>query len=149
MTPGIEQAIADAVKAALTESQQTGRYEIVVLVAIFLITAGLLVWVVKHITDQSSRHISETLQQAVEREKILSKRIDDLEEYIRTEFAALIRENKEALNNHITYSQQATLELREMNNSLYTTRTCFLSGERQKEIVDTIAARVADKAGRE
>jgi flagellar biosynthesis protein FlhB len=126
MTPGAEQAIQAAA--------QTGRWEAVALVVIMLAVTGFLVYVVKQI-----------MAQALEREKHLGKRIDDLENFIRTSLLTTLQENTKAMLNISVTSGETTAAIAKLIESLHTTRICFATGEQQTKLVDTIATRVVNR----
>ena len=126
MTPGVEHAIDAA--------SQTGRWEAVTLVVIMLAVTGFLVYVVKQI-----------MAQALEREKRLGARIDELENFIRTSLLTTLQENTKAMLNTSVTSAETATAIAKLIESLHTTRTCFATGDQQTKLVDTIAMRVAGR----
>jgi hypothetical protein len=145
MPPGTEQAIQAAAA--------TGRWEAVALLMIMLVVVALLAWLVKAwITQAAHRDVAAIAaaagreQQALEREEALAKRIDSLEEYTRNTLQGLVRECTQALLQHSISQAESTRILAGLMEQLNTTRVCFASGEKQTQLVETIAERVADRA---
>ena len=126
MTPGVEHAIDAAA--------QTGRWEAVALVVIMLAVTGFLVYVVKQI-----------MAQALEREKRLGARIDELENFIRTSLLTTLQENTKAMLNISVTSAETATAIAKLIESLHTTRICFATGDQQTKLVDTIAIRVVNR----
>jgi len=142
--PGADQVVNTAA--------QTGRWEAVALAVIMLIIAGLLAWLVKAWISQSSSREMEAAKaaverdkQAVDREKRLGDRIDNLEDYIRNTQQETIRECTQALLQNSISQGENTRVLAGLMESLGTTRTCFATGQKQTELVDAIAERIARK----
>jgi len=144
LPPGTEQAIEAAA--------QTGRWEAVALVVVMLIVVGLLAWLVKAwITQATTRDVAAIAaaakreEQALEREQLLGKRIDSLEDYIRTTLQELVRECTQAmLQNSISQAENVKV-LTTLIDNLNTTRPCFATGDKQTELVRVIADRIAGK----
>ena len=117
---------------AIRAAAETGRWEAVALAVIMLTVTGFLVYIVKQI-----------MAQAIEREKQLGARIDGLENFIRDTLQGLVRESTQAmLQNSIAQTENIRV-LAGLMESLNTTRTCFATGDKQSQLVQTIADRVA------
>jgi hypothetical protein len=127
---GAEQAIRTAA--------ETGRWEAVALAMIMITVTGFLVYLVKQI-----------MAQAIEREKLLGQRIDSLEDYTRNTLYELVRECTQALLQNSVSQTENVRVMGALLESLGTTRTCFATGDKQTELVQIIANRVADKIKRE
>jgi hypothetical protein len=127
---GAEQAIRTAA--------ETGRWEAVALAMIMITVTGFLVYLVKQI-----------MAQAIEREKLLGQRIDSLEDYTRNTLHELVRECTQALLQNSVSQTENVRVMGALLESLGTTRTCFATGDKQTELVQIIANRVADKIKRE
>jgi len=126
--PGIDEAIRSAAS--------TNRYEAVVLVVVMVTVIAFLVYLVRTV-----------LEQANQREKRLGERIDALEAFIRTELMQALSENTKAMLTISVSSAENIKAVQALIETLHTTRICFLTGEQQTKIVDTIAERVARKIG--
>lgn len=116
-----------AIKAAV----DTGRYEPVVLVVIMLAVISFLVYLVRVVMIQAS-----------ERESRLSKRIDMLEDFIRTELMAAMNENTKAMLTISVSSAENAKAVMSLIEALHTTRICFATGEQQAKLVESIANKV-------
>lgn len=120
--PGADEAIAAASRSG---------WEAVVLVVVMLTCVGFLVYVVRTI-----------MAQALAREERLSKRIDALEEFIRTTLVTALQDNTKAMLNTSVQAAESTKALSDLIESLHTTRLCFATGEHQARLIDAIASRV-------
>jgi Zn-dependent protease with chaperone function len=137
IAPGAEQAIQAAA--------ESGRWEAVALVVVMLAIAGMMVWLVKLWITQASKREADTLAQAILREERLGKRIDMLEDYIRTTLKeATDNASKAMLTLNVSMSEN-TRVVSELIQTLHTTRPCFAVGESQERIVATIAERVCER----
>ncbi len=123
---------------AVRAAAETGRWEAVALAVIMLTVTGFLVYIVKQI-----------MAQAIEREKQLGARIDGLETFIRDTLQGLVKESTQAMLQNSIAQTENTRVLATLMESLNTTRTCFATGDRQTELVQIIANRVAEKINRE
>ena len=117
----------DAIRAAV----DTGRYEPVVLVVIMLAVISFLVYLVRAVMIQAS-----------EREARLAKRIDTLEDFIRTELMAAMSENTKAMLTMSVTSAENAKAVTSLIEALHTTRICFSTGEQQAKLVESIANKV-------
>ena len=115
MPPGTEQAINAAAA--------TGRYEAVVLVVIMLTVISFLVYLVRAVMVQAS-----------ERESRLAKRIDTLEDFIRTELMKAMNENTKAMLTISVSSAENTKAVVDLLEALHTTRICFATGDQQAKL---------------
>jgi hypothetical protein len=130
---------------AIEAAAQQGGWIAVSLVVLMIAVVGLLVWLVKTWITQASSRESEALKQAIDREIRRDKRIDDLENYIRT---TLKDSTDKATTAMLTLNVSAAENVKvitELIATLHTTRPCFAIGESQDKIVATIADRVCDR----
>ena len=127
--PGADQAINAAV--------EQGSWEAVVLVVIMLSCVGFLVYIVRTI-----------MTQAMAREERLAKRIDILEDYIRTSLMQAMKENTQAMLGLTVQNTENTKALTDLIEALHTTRICFATGDQQAKLVETIANRVVREIGK-
>ncbi len=141
---GADQAIAAAA--------ETGRWETITLVSVMIIVCTILAWLVKAWITQANRRDIAAIKaaearekQALEREEKLSKRIDSLEEYIRTTLQELVRECTQAMLQNSIAQAENIRTLTVLCETLNTTRPCFMSGDKQTSLVNTIAERITHK----
>jgi len=146
MPPGTEALIIKTVEETMQRAIATGRWESLGFLVLVLIGAGVLSWLIKLWITQASQREDKVLEQAVEREQRLGERIDKLEDYNRDTLQGLVKECTQALLQHSISQAESTRILSGLMEQLNTTRICFASGERQAQLVETIAERVADRA---
>jgi hypothetical protein len=146
MPPGTEALIIKTVEETMQRAIATGRWESLGFLVLVLIGAGVLSWLIKLWITQASQREDKVLEQAVEREQRLGERIDKLEDYNRDTLQQLVRECTQALLQHSISQAESTRILSGLMEQLNTTRICFASGERQSQLIETIAERVADRA---
>ena len=123
--PGAESVVQTAA--------QTNRWEAVALAVIMLSVTGFLVYIVKKLMDQ-----------ALEREKQQTKRIDELENYIRTTLMDVVKEHTKVMAALMVSSESNVTIIRELVNSLHSTRPCFMSGDSQQKIVSELGNKIVD-----
>ena len=99
------------------------------LVIIMISCVGFLVYVVRSV-----------MSQALSREERLAKRIDSLEEFIRTVLMDSLRDNTKAMLNISVQAAETTRALTDLIEALHTTRICFATGEQQGRLVESIAS---------
>jgi hypothetical protein len=146
MPPGTETLISQAVEEAVSRAVATGRWESLGFLVLVLIGAGVLSWLIKLWITQASERENRVLEQAIDREQRLGERIDKLEDYNRDTLQGLVRECTQALLQNAVSQAESTRILAGLMEQLNTTRICFASGEKQTQLVEQIAERVADRA---
>jgi hypothetical protein len=146
MPPGTETLISQAVEEAVSRAVATGRWESLGFLVLVLIGAGVLSWLIKLWITQASERENRVLEQAIDREQRLGERIDKLEDYNRDTLQGLVRECTQALLQNAVSQAESTRILAGLMDQLNTTRVCFASGEKQTQLVELIAERVADRA---
>ena len=123
--PGVESVVQTAA--------QTNRWEAVALAVIMLSVTGFLVYIVKKLMDQ-----------ALEREKQQTKRIDELENYIRTTLMDVVKEHTKVMAALITSSETSMNISRELVQALHSTRPCFMSGDTQTKMLADLGNKIVD-----
>lgn len=132
--PGADEAI----RAAASRG-----WEAVVLVVIMISVLCLLGWIVKVWITRASQREDKILEQALAREDRLAKRIDALEDFIRTSLMDALHENTRAMLNISVASGEITKAMSDLIGALHTTRVCFATGDQQVKLIETIAAKVS------
>jgi hypothetical protein len=145
MPPGTETLISQAVEEAVSRAVETGRWESMGFLTLVLIGACVLAWLIELWITQASERENKVLEQAIQREERLGVRIDKLEDYNRDTLQGLVRECTQALLQHSISQAESTRILAGLMDQLNTTRICFASGEKQTQLVEQIAERVADR----
>ena len=120
-------------ESVVKAAAETQRWEAVALAVIMLSVTGFLVYIVKKLMDQ-----------ALEREKQQTKRIDDLENYIRTTLMDVVKDHTKVMAALMISNEATVATIKELVDSLHTTRPCFMAGEQQSKMIDEIGNKIVD-----